>query len=57
MNYKIKVICFNLLLLLFIGCGKDYNESSVEAQTTANAEVFGIEQTTVECCLLLEKRG
>lgn len=56
MNYKIKVICFNLLLLLFIGCGKDYNESSVEAQTTANAEVFGIEQTTVECCVLLEKR-
>ena len=51
MNYKIKVICFmccNLLLLLFIGCGKDYNESSVEAQTTANAEVFGIEQTTTE---------
>ena len=51
MNYKIKVICFmccNLLLLLFIGCGKDYNESSVEAQTTANAEVFAVEQTTTE---------
>ena len=51
MKFNIKVICFmccNLLLLLFIGCGKDYNESSVEAQTTANAEVFAVEQTTTE---------
>lgn len=51
MKFKIKVICFmfcNLLLLLFAGCGKDYNESSVEVQTMANAEVFGIEQTTSE---------
>lgn len=49
MNYKIKAICFlccNLLLLLFAGCGKDYNEPPVEVQTTANAEMFGIEQTT-----------
>lgn len=51
MKFKIKVICFmfcNLLLLLFVGCGKDYNESSVEVQTTANAEMFGVEQTTSE---------
>ena len=51
MNYKIKAICFlccNLLLLLFAGCGKDYNEPPVEVQTTANAEMFGVEQTTSE---------
>ena len=51
MKFKIKVICFmccNLLLLLFVGCGRDYNESSVEVQTTENTEVFGIEQTTSE---------
>ena len=48
MKFKIKVICFmccNLLLLLFVGCGKDYNESSVEVQTTANAEMFGVEHS------------
>lgn len=51
MKLGIKVICFlccNLLLLLFSSCGKDYNESSIKEQTTANVEVFGTEQTTSE---------
>ena len=51
MKFKIKVICFmccNLLLLLFVGCGKDYNASTVETQTTVSAGMFETEQTTSE---------
>ena len=51
MKLLIKVLCFmccNLLLLLFVGCGKDYNESSVEVLTTENAEILEIDQTTLE---------
>ena len=51
MKFKIKVICFmccNLLLLLFVGCRKDYNKTTVETQTTVSAGMFETEQTTFE---------